>query len=134
MKRHTSSLLSNVLVLLVFIAFGVASYFLFGKKEGFADPDKASKIAASNGVLVFTMKGCPHCVAMEDDLKTLSKESDAFAVVDSSDQSQATKDLMDKLQVNKFPTIMKCVNGSCMNYSGDRSLKSLRSLVESTQQ
>ena len=134
MKRQSTSLLLNVLVLLLFVAFGVASFFWFGKKEGFSDPDKASQIAASNGVLVFTMKGCPHCVAMEDDLKTLSMESDSFAVVDSSDQSQASKDLMDKLQVNKFPTIMKCVNGSCVNNSGDRSLKSLRSLIESTQQ
>ena len=127
-KSHPTSLLWNVGFLLFMLAIGVLSYQLFFKKqEGFSNSSSVEEVINGNGVLVVTMKNCPHCESMKDDLSALSSSNKTnFAWADSKDGEVSDLDL------NSFPSILVFENGTSKPYKQDRSKESLQELVDST--
>jgi thioredoxin-like negative regulator of GroEL len=134
-KKHSSSLLWNVGFLLIVIVVAVLSYQYFYKKEGFTtDTSVIEKIKKGNGVIVVTMKNCPHCTKMEEDLKQLSESSEyksSFAWVDGS--SRQKENGISDLNVSSFPTILSFKNGIPNSESDKRSKEELEDLIKSTQ-
>lgn len=127
-KSHPTSLVWNVGFLLFMLAIGVLSYQLFAKKqEGFSNGSSIEKVVNGDGVLVVTMKNCPHCESMKDDLSALSSSnSKNFVWADSKDSEVADLDL------NSFPSILVFTNGTSKPYNQDRSKESLQELIDST--
>ena len=127
-KSHPSSLVWNVCFLLFMLAIGVLSYqLLFKRQEGFTDGSDVQKVINGDGVLVVTMKNCPHCESMKDDLAALSSSNKKnFAWADSKDSE------VSDLNLNSFPSILKFSNGTSKPYSQDRSKESLQNLIDST--
>ena len=127
-KSHPTSLVWNVGFLLFMLAIGVLSYQLFFKRqEGFSSGSNVEKVVNGNGVLVVTMKNCPHCESMKDDLSALSSSnSNNFAWADSKDSE------VSDLNLNSFPSILVFTNGTSKPYNQDRSKSSLQELIDST--
>lgn len=128
-KMNRSNLMWKVGFLLLVIAVGVLSFQLLGKKEGYSNSSEVNKIKKGDGVLVITMKNCPHCETMKDDLEKLSEAKEAkgyFAWADSKDPDVAD------LNVRSYPTILVFKNGKSTNYNQGRSYSELMKLVKST--
>ena len=128
-KSHPTSLVWNVGFLLFMLAIGVLSYQLIFKKqeEGFSNGSDVQKVVNGNGVLVVTMKNCPHCESMKDDLTTLSSSNKKnFVWADSKDSE------VSDLNLNSFPSILVFTNGTSKPYNQDRSRESLQELIDST--
>jgi len=147
-KARPNTLMWNVGFLLIALAVGVISYQFIAKREGFTFPwdtpseekqtggssatsaSAVNKVKNGDGVLVVTMKNCPHCETMKGDLKKLSNSEDTaghFAWADSKDES------VSDLNVNSYPTILVFENGTSSNYTEGRSYSDLLALVKSTQ-
>lgn len=128
-KLNRSNLMWKVGFLLLVIAVGVISFQLMGKKEGYSNSSDVNKVKRGDGVLVVTMKNCPHCEKMEKDLEKLSEAKEAkdnFAWADSKDE-----DVSD-LDISSYPTILVFKNGKSTNYNQGRSYAELMKLVKST--
>jgi thiol-disulfide isomerase/thioredoxin len=128
-KMNRSNLMWKVGFLLLVIAVGVVSFQLLGKKEGYSNSSDVNRVKKGNGVLVVTMKNCPHCETMKEDLEKLSEAKEAkgyFAWADSKDA-----DVSD-LDISSYPTILVFKKGKSTSYNQGRSYADLMKLVNST--
>jgi len=128
-KARSSNFMWNVIFLLFLVAVGVVSFQLLNKREAFSSKMDVDKIKKGNGVIVVTMKNCPHCESMKADLETMSKSPEMkgyFAWVDSKDKS------VDDLALTSYPSILVFKDGEKEEYTEDRSLEKLMELVKST--
>lgn len=75
-------------------------------------------------ILVFVMDGCKHCINLEPNISTVSKNSD-IQIYTVMYGGARDKPLMEQFQVTGFPTILKIENQCIKKYDGDRSIESL---------
>ena len=122
LQKHGLLLIGIVLLCAV-----LAQYVLSGR-EGM---DNMSNFT---GLMFFTTKTCPHCVAMKP---TIDRLKDAYPqnvkVVDCSQPtSNEAKELMTEHKINGFPTILQFKNGEKVGSPiEDRDYTSLEKVIKS---
>lgn len=132
MKKVSSFMKKNALMIVVLlVVVAVVVYFLLKNKmiKVVSVKDHAEKPEehkSSEAVCVFFhMNGCGHCEAMKPEWQKLSemKEYKGCKFVDHESKDE---DIMNKHQIQGFPTIKFCPEGihnveKCIVYEGERT-------------
>jgi thiol:disulfide interchange protein len=126
---------ATLVVLLILL---VLSYFFFSAKEGFeCKPNELdSLLKSSDKVLVlFYADWCGHCTklkpAWEEAATKANSEKKRMIQIDVGGKTAEQKELMDKYQIDGFPTILVFQQGVPTPYQGSRSVDAFLSSLGS---
>jgi protein disulfide-isomerase-like protein len=126
MKSNVTKTVTLVFVLA--LLFFVYNSFL---KEGFeCKPSELEEAIHGNDkvMVLFYADWCGHCKKIkptwEDACKSANKEKKQMVMVDVGGKSKEQKELIDKYNIDGFPTILVFQNGKPEPYSGARTVES----------
>ncbi len=116
-----------ILVLVLIILFYVYTKYL---KEGFeCSPNELDSLIKSpeKTMVLFYADWCGHCKKIKPDWeecsKKVNKEEKRMIKVDVGGKTPEQKELLDKYQIDGFPTILVFQNGTAEPYQGERSVE-----------
>ena len=115
-----------ILVLVVLGGLGLYHMYqnnMFEGNQNMVERDK-------NEFMFLKMNGCGHCKAMEDEWKKLKQQPVAGCDFGEYEASE-DKDVMDKYNVNSFPTLLWLPkgNGPHKKYEGARTADAMRVFI-----
>jgi thiol-disulfide isomerase/thioredoxin len=129
-----------VTLVLLFILLLVVYFFMKDRKEGFECKvdELNTRMASSEKTLVlFYADWCGHCKNLEPVWDECTKKSKGRMVkrnVGAKDVDKKTEAenqaLMDKYQINGFPTILVFQNGTATPYKGERTVEAFLDSLE----
>jgi len=131
-KDHLPKLIGVILVLIVL--FYIYNYFL---KEGFeCSPDEVDAHVQSEDkkLVLFYADWCGHCKTIKPVWKKAAekanKKNKRMVMIDVGGKSPEQQELIEKYQIDGFPTIVVFQNGKPEPYSGKRDVDSFLSALD----